>query len=118
MKTIFNKRIALTKHAKERLRDRILWDNELILKDASDKELYNFVLKLLSFRKVRKQKIEYNEKGQKIRKIWCQGAYYIVARETEHKILILTVVNAIPDDQKRLIGSDNKNNFYTSERVW
>lgn len=118
---LFDKKIAInvSKHARERVRQRRIEHGKYVYKEATDKEIRQFILRLLNTRMVKKQKIETNEKGEKIRKIWTKGSQLLVCKETEKGIVVLTYVACMPEDLTRIMDIPyTKGEFWDSEKFW
>lgn len=116
---LFNKKIIVSKHCKERVRQRTISNGEKIMMDAPDKEIRKFILKQMDTKSIKNQKIETNEKGEKIRKIWTKTSKLLVCKETEKTLVVLTYIAGYPDDIEKFMDIPyTKEDFWSYEKVW
>lgn len=89
---LFTKRIYITKHAKERYKERV--------ENVSFPQVRKGVLKDFSVKRVRR-KTPKNEKGEF--KVWCHGSRLYSCVETEKTIVVKTVIQMLPRDEEKIL---------------
>lgn len=98
---LFSKRIIITKHAKKRYIERIARH------EMNERELRKAILSDFQIKKVRR-KTRKKEDGSF--SLWCFGAREYACIEKSKTIIIKTVIQKMPKDEKRLMRKDNRLN--------
>lgn len=98
----FTKKIVVLKHAKDRMRERVLGEK------ASDKAIRDKVLSDFQVKNIRK-KTPKGENGDF--KVWVHGSRLYVCQEKENTIFVITVIQMLPQDEERIIREINSINL-------
>lgn len=91
---LFTKKIIITQHAKKRYIERIS-KNPIKTKQIRQEILHDFQIKNI------RKKTPKDENGEF--KIWVFGSRLYVCNETEKTIIVKTVIQMLPEDEKRII---------------
>lgn len=91
---LFTKKVIISQHAKERYLERVA------KKPMNNRQVRSAILNDFQIKNVRK-KTPKNEQNEF--KLWVFGSRLYVCNETDKTIVVKTVIQMLPEDEKRII---------------
>lgn len=91
---LFTKKVIITQHAKERYLERVAKEQ------MNNRQVRSAILNDFQIKNVRK-KTPKNEENEF--KLWVFGSRLYICNETDKTIVVKTVIQMLPEDEKRII---------------